>query len=165
MEVAIIIGSDSDWPLVAPAWELLKDFGIETEVRVLSAHRTPAACVEFVQEAEAAGAKVFIAAAGLAAHLPGAVAAQTRRPVIGLPVAAGPLQGQDALYSIVQMPPGVPVATVGIDNARNAALLAAEILALSDPDIDAALVQYRRRQTENVLMKDRQLQGRLEGDK
>ncbi|MDD4769603.1 MAG: 5-(carboxyamino)imidazole ribonucleotide mutase, partial [Eubacteriales bacterium] len=130
-------------------------------VRVLSAHRTPEACAEFVQAAEAAGTKVFIAAAGLAAHLPGVVAAYTRRPVIGVPLAAGPLQGQDALYSVVQMPPGVPVAAVGIDNSRNAALLAAEMLALSDSNIDAALVQYRRRQTETVLNKDEQLQAKL----
>lgn len=161
MQVAMIMGSDSDWPRLEAAWELLKEFGIDVGVRVLSAHRTPEACAEFVQAAEAAGTQVFIAAAGLAAHLPGVVASYTRRPVIGVPLAAGPLQGQDALYSVVQMPPGVPVAAVGIDNSRNAALLAAEILALSDSNIDAALVQYRRRQTETVLNKDKQLQDKL----
>lgn len=161
MQVAMIMGSDSDWPRLEAGWELLREFGIDVSVRVLSAHRTPAACADFVQAAEAAGAQVFIAAAGLAAHLPGVVAAHTRRPVIGVPLAAGPLQGQDALYSVVQMPPGVPVAAVGIDNARNAALLAVEILALANSNIDAALVQYRRLQTEKVLKKDEQLQAKL----
>lgn len=161
MQVAIIMGSDSDWPKLEMTWKLLKELGITPAVRVLSAHRTPAACAEFVQAAEAAGTKVFIAAAGLAAHLPGLVAAYTRRPVIGVPMGAGPLQGQDALYSVVQMPPGVPVATVGVDAAANAALLAAAILALSDRGIDEALAGYRRRQTEVCLAKDQQLQEKL----
>ena len=99
MQMALIMGSVSDWPRAEEAWKLLREFGVETEVRVLSAHRTPAECAAFVREAEAAGVQVFIAAAGLAAHLPGVVAAHTRRPVIGLPLAAGPLQGRDALYS------------------------------------------------------------------
>jgi len=162
MQVAIIMGSDSDWPRLTGAWELLKQFGVNVEVRVLSAHRTPADCVRFVQESEAAGAQVFIAAAGLAAHLPGVVAAHTRRPVVGVPLAAGPLQGQDALLSVVQMPPGIPVATVGIDNARNAALLAVQILALADTDLDGKLVKYRTEQTRQVLAKDEKLRAKLE---
>src|SRR5690606_17443184 len=111
----------------------------------------------FVREAEAAGVQVFIAAAGLAAHLPGVVAAHTRRPVIGLPLAAGPLQGRDALYSVVQMPPGVPVATVGIDNARNAALLAVQILALRDGRLADKLEELRRNQARRVLAGDAEL--------
>lgn len=164
MQVAIIMGSDSDWPKLKRAWILLQEFGIGVEIRVLSAHRTPAECVEFVRQAEAAGVKVFIAAAGLAAHLPGVVAAHTRRPVIGLPLAAGPLQGQDALYSVVQMPPGVPVASVGIDNARNAVLLAVEILALGDTSLAAKLEEYRAEQRRQVLAKDQALRGKLEAD-
>ena len=162
MQVAIIMGSDSDWPRLEEAWELLRSFGIEAGVRVLSAHRAPQDCVNYVQQAEAAGALVFIAAAGLAAHLPGVVAAHTQRPVIGLPLAAGPLQGQDALYSVVQMPPGVPVATVGIDNARNAALLAVEILALGDRRLADKLKAYRRDLRCKVLAQDRQLREKLE---
>lgn len=162
MQVAVIMGSDSDWPRLSGAWELLKEFGIAAEVRVLSAHRTPEACLAFVREAEAAGVQVFIAAAGLAAHLPGVVASHTRRPVIGIPLAAGPLQGQDALYSVVQMPPGIPVATVGIDNARNAALLAVEILALADASLAAKLEEYRKEQARQVLAKNQQLQAKLE---
>ena len=162
MQVAIIMGSDSDWPRLEEAWELLRSFGIEAGVRVLSAHRAPQDCVNCVQQAEAAGALVFIAAAGLAAHLPGVVAAHTQRPVIGLPLAAGPLQGQDALYSVVQMPPGVPVATVGIDNARNAALLAAEILALGDRRLADKLKAYRQDLRRQVLARDGQLQEELE---
>lgn len=163
MQVAIIMGSDSDWPKLGKARDLLEEFGIDAEERVLSAHRTPAECVEYVRQAEAAGVQVFIAAAGLAAHLPGVVAAHTRRPVIGVPLAAGPLSGQDALYSVVQMPPGVPVATVGIDNARNAALLAIEILALADSSLAARLEEYRDEQRRQVLAKDQQLRRQLEG--
>lgn len=162
MQVAMIMGSDSDWPRLTGAWELMKEFDLEVEVRVLSAHRTPDACVEFVREAEDAGVQVFIAAAGLAAHLPGVVAAHTSRPVIGVPMAAGPLNGQDALYSIVQMPPGVPVAAVGIDNARNAALLAVQILALGSEVLAEKLAEYRKEQSRKVLAKDRQLQAKLE---
>lgn len=162
MQVAIIMGSDSDWPRLKGARDVLRDFGVEVEVRVLSAHRTPDACVEFVREAEEAGNQVFIAAAGLAAHLPGVVAAHTRRPVIGVPLASGPLNGLDALYSVVQMPPGVPVATVGIDNGRNAALLAVQILALGSESLAEKLEEYRKEQTRQVLAKDQRLQAELE---
>lgn len=161
MQVAIIMGSESDWPRLEVAWELLRNFGLDVGVRVLSAHRTPEDCVGFVREAEEAGVQVFIAAAGLAAHLPGVVAANTLRPVIGLPLAAGPLKGQDALYSVVQMPPGVPVATVGIDNARNAALLAVEILALGDINLADKLRAYRLEQRQQVLAQDLKLQEKL----
>lgn len=162
MSVAIIMGSDSDWPRLEKAWELLDEFGIGVTVRVLSAHRTPADCVQFVQQAEEAGVQIFIAAAGLAAHLPGVVAAHTRRPVIGVPLAVGPLQGQDALYSVVQMPPGVPVATVGLDNAGNAALLAVQILALQDGALAEKMEEYKNEQRGQVLAKDQQLQAKLE---
>lgn len=158
MSVAVIMGSISDKPRLDGAVELLDQLGISWERRVLSAHRTPDACVEYVRQAEARGVQVFIAAAGLAAHLPGVVAAHTRRPVIGVPIAAGPLSGQDALLSIAQMPPGVPVATVGIDNGKNAAILAAQIIALADARVDGALEQFRRQQAEKVLAADASLQ-------
>lgn len=161
MKVALIMGSDSDWPRLEGAKELLEEFGVAVEVRVLSAHRTPEACAEYVRKAEEEGTQIFIAAAGLAAHLPGVVASYTRRPVIGVPIAAGPLQGQDALYSMVQMPPGVPVATVGIDNSRNAAFLALSILALKEPKLDIVLAEFRQKQKENSLARDKQLQARL----
>ena len=161
MQVVMIMGSDSDWPKLEGAWGLLKEFGVEVGVRVLSAHRTPEACAAFVREAENKGTKVFIAAAGLAAHLPGVIAAHTRRPVIGVPLAVGPLQGKDALYSVVQMPAGVPVATMGIDNAYNAALLAVAVLALEDAGIDEALTQFYQQQREAVLAKDKRLQAKL----
>lgn len=164
MQVAMIMGSDSDWPRLTSARDMLRSFGIDVEVRVLSAHRTPVECVDFIREAEADGVQVFIAAAGLAAHLPGVVAAHTRRPVIGVPLAAGPLSGQDALFSVVQMPPGIPVATVGIDNGRNAALLAVEILALGDASLADKLEEYRREQSRQVLAKDQQLRAKLEAE-
>ncbi len=163
MSVAIIMGSISDKPRLQGAVEVLEKLGIEFEMRALSAHRTPDKCVEYVRDAEQRGIKVFITAAGLAAHLPGVVAAHTRRPVIGLPIAAGPLNGQDALLSIVQMPPGIPVATVGIDNSRNAAILAAEIIAVSDSKVDEKLVGLRRAQTEKVIKTDAELQKELQG--
>lgn len=164
MQVAIIMGSDSDWPKLKKAWQLLREFGIDVTVRVLSAHRTPADCVQFVQQAEKAGVQIFIAAAGLAAHLPGVVAAHTRRPVIGVPLTAGSLQGLDALYSVVQMPPGVPVATVGIDNARNAALLAVQILTLGDALLADKLEEYCKEQRRLVLAKSQKLQAELEAE-
>lgn len=161
MRVVLLMGSDSDWPQVEKTWQLLKEFGVNVAAKVLSAHRTPTECAQFVQAAEGSGVKVFIAAAGLAAHLPGTVAAHTGRPVIGLPLAVGPLSGQDALYSMAQMPPGVPVATVAIDGAVNAALLAVAILALSEPRLATALEEFRRRQRAAVLAKDKELQIRL----
>ena len=141
MKVAIIMGSDSDWDVMSPAVEILKEMGIETEVVVASAHRTPAKVHEFAEGAAGRGVGAIIAAAGAAAHLPGVVAAYTTLPVIGVPVPLKHLDGLDSLLSIVQMPAGVPVATVGIGQARNAGLLAVRILGVADqrlwPDMDA----------------------------
>jgi len=137
--VAVITGSPSDMPVVDKAVKTLESLGIGNEVKVLSAHRTPDLVTGYVSSAAERGIKVIIACAGMAAHLAGAVAAHTLLPVIGVPIAAGHLSGLDALLSTVQMPPGVPVATVSIDGARNAAVLAARILALEDPEIHKAL--------------------------
>ncbi|NOZ92734.1 MAG: 5-(carboxyamino)imidazole ribonucleotide mutase [Dictyoglomi bacterium] len=150
MFVSIIMGSTSDFDVVRPAVLLLKEFGVEVDVKVLSAHRTPKELVDYV-ESVSDKVDVFITAAGLAAALPGVVAAHTLKPVIGLPVKAGALQGVDALLSIVQMPPGVPVATVGIGRAKNAALLAIEIMALKYPELEEKLREYRQSQREKVL--------------
>lgn len=141
--VAILTGSPNDLPVVKKAEEVLQSLGVPCEVRVLSAHRTPDLVVSYIHQAEERGVRVFIACAGLAAHLAGAVAANTLLPVIGVPLQAGTLGGLDALLSTVQMPPGVPVATVGIDNARNAAFLAARIVALTAPDVRRALEDAR----------------------
>lgn len=141
--VGIIMGSPSDGPVMEKASALLEELDIGYESIVSSAHRNPERTAAWAREAAGRGLKVIIAGAGLAAALPGVVAAHTRLPVIGVPIASGALNGVDALYSIVQMPPGIPVATVGIDNARNAALFAAAILALDDPDVEAALERYR----------------------
>lgn len=151
--VGMLMGSESDWETMARTHSLLKEFGVSHESRVLSAHRTPAEVVAFVQSAESRGAQVFIAGAGLAAALPGVVAAHTLKPVLGVPVPSGPLQGQDALYSIVQMPPGVPVGTLGIgaSGATNAALLAVAILALDRPSLAQKLETYRRQRAQQVL--------------
>jgi 5-(carboxyamino)imidazole ribonucleotide mutase len=147
--VAILTGSPNDVPKVAKAQEALSQLGVASELRVLSAHRTPELTVEYVRSAEARGVQVFIACAGMANHLAGVVAAHTLRPVIGVPLASGPLAGFDALMSTVQMPPGIPVATVAVDGARNAGLLAARILALHDRGlaerIGAGLAEERRK--------------------
>ena len=147
-KVAIVYGSTSDDGVMKAAWETLDEFGVSYETRVLSAHRQPEQTAEFAGAAAARGIKVIIAGAGLSAALPGVIAAHTTLPVIGVPIGAGPLNGVDALYSIVQMPKGIPVATVGISNAKNAALLAVEILALSDEDIQRKLEEYRRKLKE-----------------
>lgn len=139
-DVAIVAGSKSDQPVIDDVVKALSELGVSHEVRYLSAHRNPKGLSEFVS---ASRAKVFIAVAGLAAHLPGVIASLTSRPVIGVPVAAK-LDGLDSLLSIVQMPPGVPVATVGVDNGRNAGILAAEILALNDPRISEKIAIMRR---------------------
>ena len=136
-DVAIIMGSDSDWPVMEEAAKVLDQLGISHEVDVVSAHRMPLEMVEFSQTAQAKGYKVIIAGAGGAAHLPGMVASLTTLPVIGVPVALKNLDGMDSLLSIVQMPAGVPVATVGVGNAKNAALLAARILGVADAAISA----------------------------
>lgn len=149
--VAIIVGSRSDLEVVQKATDLLGKLGIANELRVISAHRAPDLLESYVADAVARGASVFICAAGLAAHLPGVVASKTTLPVIGLPMPGQVAGGLDALLSIVQMPRGVPVATVGIGQAENAALLAAQMLGLSDPQIAGAVVEHRaeaRRQIE-----------------
>ncbi len=133
--VAILTGSPSDLPVVLKGREVLESLDIPSDVRVLSAHRTPRETAEYIAAAEKLGVEVFIACAGMAAHLAGVVAAHTTRPVIGVPIASGALQGMDALLATVQMPPGVPVATVGIDGAKNAAFLAARIVALTHPEL------------------------------
>ncbi len=146
VQVLILLGSESDLPVIEKMPALLERFGLSHRVEIASAHRQPDRLRELVAEAERAGTQVFVAVAGMAAHLPGVVASLTGRPVIGVPVASGPLGGVDALLSIVQMPPGVPVATVAIGSAgaRNAACLAARMIALADPQVAAAVQEYRR---------------------
>lgn len=159
----IIMGSDSDLPLVNNTLDVLKGFDIKYEVRVASAHRTPDVVSNYVQDAEKRGASVFICAAGLAAHLAGAVAARTTRPVIGIPVDGGPLNGVDALYSTVMMPGGIPVATVAVGKAgaKNAGYLAAQIMALVDKDLEARVKANRQAAAEEVMAKDAALQAKL----
>jgi 5-(carboxyamino)imidazole ribonucleotide mutase len=161
-QVAILMGSDSDLETFQECAKTLKEFGVSHVMRILSAHRTPAAVAEFVQGADRAGVKVFVAGAGMAAHLAGAVAAQTAKPVIGVPMASPLMNGLDALLSTVQMPGGVPVATVAVGKAgaKNAALLAVQILALSDARLAQALAAYKAKMAEEVLAKDRALQGK-----
>jgi phosphoribosylaminoimidazole carboxylase PurE protein len=148
--VAMLCGSRSDLPVVEEGAALLGELGVRHEVRVISAHRAPALLDRYVAEAADRGARVFVCAAGLAAHLAGAVAARTPWPVVGLPMPGGVADGLDALLATVQMPPGVPVATVGVGNARNAALLAAQILAVSDEDLALRVGTYRQAQTRKV---------------
>lgn len=155
------MGSDSDFPIVSPAIKRLKSFGIPVEVRVMSAHRTPDAAAEFSKNAKAEGFGVIIAAAGKAAHLGGVLAAHTTLPVIGVPVKSSTLDGLDALLSTVQMPSGVPVATVAIDGADNAAILAAQMLALSDDSIAAQLEQMKVDMEKGVAKKNEALQAKV----
>jgi 5-(carboxyamino)imidazole ribonucleotide mutase len=143
-KVAIVMGSKSDIPVAEKAEAILKEFGITNEIFIISAHRNPNKIKKFALAAESNGFGVIIAIAGLAAHLPGVVASLTVLPVIGVPVDSGALRGQDALYAIVQMPPGIPVATVGIDNAKNAGLLAVQILATQDLSLRSAMKTYRK---------------------
>ena len=144
-EVAVVYGSKSDETIMRDALDLLETYGVEYEHRVISAHRQPDETAQFAKTAASRGIKVIIAGAGLSAALPGVIAAHTTIPVIGVPIDAGPLRGIDALYSIVQMPKGVPVAAVGISNAKNAALLAIGILALSDEKLGKKLMDYRQK--------------------
>ena len=152
-DVAILMGSRNDWDVMRAAADTLREFGVTHEARVLSAHRTPTETAEYVRQADAAGTRVFIAGAGMAAHLAGAVAAQTTRPVLGVPLAASDLNGLDALLATVQMPPGMPVATLAIGKAGavNAALLAVSILALERPALREALEARRRKNAEKIL--------------
>lgn len=160
-KVAVIMGSKSDLGVVSGAINTLKDLGIEYEVRVMSAHRTPAQAGEFAASAKDNGFGVIIAAAGKAAHLAGVLAAHTTLPVIGIPVKASVLDGMDALLATVQMPKGVPVATVAIDGADNAALLAAQMMAIYDEDLAAKLAEMKAKMTADVLAADAALQDEL----
>ena len=160
-KVAVIMGSDSDWPVVEKAVRQLRELGITVETRVMSAHRTPEQAREFAVNARKNGFGVIIAAAGKAAHLAGAIAANTTLPVIGIPVKSSTLDGLDALLSTVQMPSGIPVATVAIDGAQNAALLAAEILSAADEGLAAKLDKMREDMTAATLAKDAALQEKL----
>lgn len=141
--VGIIMGSDSDLPTMQPAADILDEFGIMYEMKVVSAHRTPFDMINYGKEAYDRGLKVIIAGAGGAAHLPGMIASATHLPVIGVPVKSSTMNGIDSLYSIVQMPPGVPVATVAIGAGKNAGILAAEILGIANPDISNKLIEYK----------------------
>ena len=153
-KVAVVMGSDSDLKVVEKAILTLKDYGIETEVHIYSAHRTPVEAKEFTQNARDNGIGVIIACAGKAAHLAGAIAANTTLPVIGIPIKASALEGMDALLSTVQMPAGIPVATVAIDGAENAALLAIQILAVTDEQLAVKLQQARDQKKAQILAKD-----------
>jgi 5-(carboxyamino)imidazole ribonucleotide mutase len=160
-KVAVIMGSDSDLEVMEKAVVALTELEIDVEVRILSAHRTPADTIAFVQGLEARGVRVVIAGAGGAAHLAGVVAAHTTRPVIGVPIASLMPTGMDALLSTVQMPPGIPVATVGVGGAKNAGLLAAEMLALADDELHERLIRLRAKQAAEVREKDAALQEKL----
>jgi 5-(carboxyamino)imidazole ribonucleotide mutase len=160
-DVAILMGSKSDLDIMKSAAEVLKKLGVRVTVRVLSAHRTPEQTAAFVREATATGTKAFICGAGGAAHLAGAVAAHTTRPVIGVPIAAGSLQGMDALLSTAMMPPGIPVATVAIGGAENAGLLAAQIVALTDPELAERVVAEREARQRKVLEADAEVRARF----
>ncbi len=160
-DVAILMGSKSDLETMKPAAELCKRLGLRVDVRILSAHRTPEQTAAFVREATQTGTKVFIAGAGAAAHLAGAVAAQTTRPVIGVPIASGSLQGMDALLSTVQMPPGMPVATVAVGGAENAGLLAAQIIGVGDADLAARVAAERAARTAKVLEADAEVRAKF----
>jgi 5-(carboxyamino)imidazole ribonucleotide mutase len=157
IDVAIMMGSKSDLETMRPAAKVLASLGLAVEVRVLSAHRTPTETAAFVKDANTRGCKVFICAAGGAAHLAGAVAAHTTRPVIGVPIAGGPLSGFDSLLSTVMMPPGMPVATVAVGGAENAGLLAAQIIAVADAALGAKVEAERNSRREKVLKSDEEV--------
>ena len=157
-EIGIIMGSDSDLPTMTAAIEVCREFGLAHEVAIVSAHRTPDRMVTYAQTARDRGLKVIIAGAGGAAHLPGMVAALTPLPVIGVPVVSKTMQGLDSLYSIVQMPAGIPVATVAIGNAKNAGLLAVQILATGRPSLLDRIAQYRSDLNQAVLTKQEELE-------
>ena len=159
--VAVVMGSDSDWSVMSDAAQALKDFGIEYEVEVLSAHRTPERMIDWGKNASSRGIKVIIAGAGGAAHLPGMLASVTTLPVVGVPVPLGKLDGMDSLLSIVQMPAGIPVATVSIGGAKNAGILAARILSIGDKDLEQKLVDYGISLAHIVAEKNTQLQNQI----
>jgi 5-(carboxyamino)imidazole ribonucleotide mutase len=159
--VGVVMGSDSDWPVMSDAAQLLRDFGVPFEVQVVSAHRTPEKMIAYGQSAHARGLRVIIAGAGGAAHLPGMLAAVTTLPVVGVPVPLGLLDGLDSLLSIVQMPAGVPVATVSIGGARNAGLIAVKVLAIADDSLRVKLLGYMEMLAAQVEQKNLDLQDRL----
>ena len=161
-KVAVIMGSDSDWPVVKGACAQLRELGIPYEAHILSAHRTPAAAANFARSARANGFGVLICAAGMAAHLAGAFAANSTLPVIGIPMKGGAMDGLDALLATVQMPSGIPVATVAINGAKNAAVLAAQILSVSDDALAAKLDAQRSDMAERIAVKEAALQAELE---
>ena len=162
--VAILMGSESDWPTMRRCAEVLADLDVGFEVRVTSAHRTPAATAEYVADALSRDCAAFVCGAGLAAHLAGAVAAQTVRPVIGVPIESGPLSGLDALLSTVQMPSGIPVATVAVGGAKNAGYLAAQIIAANDPELSARLLDDRETNRQGVARQNASVQRDLAGN-
>jgi len=160
-KVAIVMGSDSDWRIMEQSYQVLQEFGVASDVEVLSAHRTPEKLMEFALSAQAKGYSVIVAGAGGAAHLPGMIASSTSLPVIGVPVSLSNLDGMDSLLSIVQMPAGVPVATVSIDGGRNAGLLALKILATSDAKLMVKLDAFREALKDTVAAKNQSLKSAL----
>lgn len=160
-KVALILGSYSDWPVVKPACDVLKQYQIQYEVHILSAHRTPEKAADFAKSARNNGFGVIICAAGMAAHLAGAFAANTTIPVIGIPLKGGAIDGLDALLSTVEMPSGIPVATVALNGAKNAAHLAAEILSLNDPELERKLSSEREKMKKDIEEKEKKLQAEL----
>lgn len=160
MKVAILMGSDSDFPVVERCINVLKSFDVEVVARVLSAHRTPHVAVEFAMQAEENGIEVIIGAAGKAAHLPGVIAGVSCLPVIGIPIKSSTMDGLDSLLSIVQMPSGIPVATVAVDGAENAGLLAVQMLSIKYPELRAKMKTYKEEMAVKVLEKDRAIQSR-----
>lgn len=160
-KVAVIMGSDSDLPVVEAAFPVFKQYGVPFEAHVFSAHRTPEVAAAFAAKARENDFGIIIAAAGMAAHLAGSMAAQTTIPVIGIPIKSSALDGLDALLSTVQMPPGIPVATVGINGAANAAILAVQILSLSETELADKLAQNRQEMKDKVLAKDQALQDKI----
>jgi 5-(carboxyamino)imidazole ribonucleotide mutase len=159
--VGVVMGSDSDWTVMSDAAQALKEFGIEYEVEVLSAHRTPDRMMEWGKAAASRGIKVIIAGAGGAAHLPGMIASVTTLPVVGVPVKLKSLDGMDSLLSIVQMPAGIPVATVSIDGARNAGILAARIIGAFDPKVSTALEAFSVSLADQVALKNKNLKSQI----
>ena len=157
-KVAILVGSDSDLPVMADATKILENFSVPFVITVASAHRSPKRTISLIDSYHKGGVKIIIAAAGMAAHLAGVVAAHFPLPVIGVPLKSGALKGTDSLFSTVQMPPGIPVATVGIDNAQNAALLAVQILAISDKNLEEKMISYKKSLSDKVEEKAKSLE-------
>ena len=160
-KVLVVMGSDSDFPVMEGCFKILKRFGVEFEAHVASAHRTPDRAIKLAQEAKDNGFKVVIAAAGLAAHLGGVLAANTTLPVIGVPCQGGALNGVDALYATVQMPSGIPVATVAIDGGTNAGILACQILATADEELSSKIAAYKQELADSVDGRDKRLQDKI----